>query len=93
MLQRAPFQRRSESQGVPALRVDRDEDRRRSVALEDTMNARERQLEELLSALLLIVERHQKKAAGTIFDMRETEPKLYTLTLRIRRALSVGQAP
>lgn len=51
------------------------------------MTSRERQLEEMLGAMLLVVERHQRRAAGTIHDLKEVDPRIHVLIARVRREL------
>jgi hypothetical protein len=51
------------------------------------VTSRERQLEELLQALCNVIDRHQTRAANTIFDLREI-PDYVKLRARIRRVLA-----
>jgi hypothetical protein len=51
------------------------------------MTSRERQLEELLQALCNVIDRHQRRAEATIFDLREI-PDYLKLRARIRRVLT-----
>jgi hypothetical protein len=55
------------------------------------MTPRERQLEELLQALCNVIDRHQTRAANTIFDLREI-PDYVKLRARIRRVLAQERA-
>lgn len=51
------------------------------------MTARERRLEELLSAALTVLERVDRQTRGTEHDLRKIEPRIETLMTRTRCAL------